>query len=219
MGYSSSEVRRFLLEAFSDEEIGAFSFDYFTEAQHEFASGMSQGEKVQRLLDYCQMRNLVRLLFIALQKERPEQFKTLIGTSLPENLEQLFLAGEEGGLSLASLRTYADFTEKAEARHVKAIHTRQRYAIAIIVVGLLVAGSAALPIGVKPSVGVFGAFVCFLSVVPGIEILYRKYKVELCDNAQEMLDILKLAYQAGDVSGSTQMEQNIQLLLRKIATV
>jgi hypothetical protein len=184
---------------------------------------MNKLAMVENLLAYCRQHNQVRQLLEALQSERMEQFHQAFGERLPDNVEQLFLAAESSSLSYGSLNTYADYTEKTEARHLKTIRARQNLALSIIAAGVLVLAFAFLPFGLLPSsalqpgVGLFGAFVCFLSAVPGAEILYRRYKVEQCDNAQTLLDTLKLAYLNGDLVGSELMEQTLQQLLKKIA--
>jgi hypothetical protein len=53
IGPSTADIRRFLTEFFSDEELTTFCFDYFRDVYEAFASGMSKAEKVQRLIERC----------------------------------------------------------------------------------------------------------------------------------------------------------------------
>jgi hypothetical protein len=48
-----AEVRQFLTAKFNDGELVTFCFDYFPQVQHDFAAGMTKGQKVLLLLSYC----------------------------------------------------------------------------------------------------------------------------------------------------------------------
>ncbi len=72
--YTSAQLRTFLLQAFSDDELHALCFDYFRDVSDEFGSGMTKGQKVQLLIQYCTRRSLIPNLAHALQRERPEPF-------------------------------------------------------------------------------------------------------------------------------------------------
>jgi tetratricopeptide (TPR) repeat protein len=74
--FNTSTLRNFLLQAFSDDELGALCFDYFRDVSDQFGSGMTKGQKVQLLLQYCTRRNLMPNLARALQRERPEPYAT-----------------------------------------------------------------------------------------------------------------------------------------------
>jgi hypothetical protein len=55
--YDTAAVRELLTAAFSDEELTTLCFDHFRPVYEAFASGMSKGQKIQRLVEYCD-RNL-----------------------------------------------------------------------------------------------------------------------------------------------------------------
>jgi hypothetical protein len=51
--WNTAAIRDLLSAAFNDEELTTLCFDHFRPVYEEFAGGMSKGQKVQRLLDYC----------------------------------------------------------------------------------------------------------------------------------------------------------------------
>lgn len=79
MSPSSSDIRRFLMDTFSDEELETFCFDYFQECHSSFAQGMSKSVKVRRLIEYCQRRDLTANLLEAIKAERPQQYDPYFG--------------------------------------------------------------------------------------------------------------------------------------------
>ena len=72
--FTSAQLRTFLLQAFSDDELHALCFDYFRDVSDEFSTGMTKSQKVQLLIQYCTRRRLIPNLTHALQRERPETF-------------------------------------------------------------------------------------------------------------------------------------------------
>ena len=223
MGYSSAEVRRFLLESFSDEEIEVFCFDHFPDARQELSASMSKGEKVAHMLEYIQQRGLIRKLFTALQIERPDQFNTRFGDTLPENLEQLFMTVEQGESPARSLQTYAAYTERVENMHSQAIRSRRRNMIIVAALGLSVAAFSQVPYGLpvlqtlRTALVIAGFFVCSLSAFQWIDVNRHQRKVELCENARLMLVTIGEAYQSGDVSAGSRLEQILQQVMGKIS--
>jgi hypothetical protein len=75
-----AEVRQFLEEKFDDEELATFCFDYFPQVQDDFTLGMTKGQKVRLLLNYCRNRDLWPNLVAALQKTRPDQFEQVFAS-------------------------------------------------------------------------------------------------------------------------------------------
>jgi hypothetical protein len=51
--WNMAAIRSLLTAAFDDEELTTLCFDHFRPVYEDLSSGMSKGEKVQRLLDYC----------------------------------------------------------------------------------------------------------------------------------------------------------------------
>ena len=80
MSYNSANIRRFLRQYFSDEELKVFCFDYFTHVYHEFALGMTKSQEIQLLLTHCLRQGKTFDLMAALQRERPSQFNQYFDT-------------------------------------------------------------------------------------------------------------------------------------------
>lgn len=72
---TTADIRRFLTEFFSDEEISTLCFDYFRDVYDDFASGMTKGLKIQLLIERCERRGVLPNLLAAIQRARPEPYK------------------------------------------------------------------------------------------------------------------------------------------------
>jgi TIR domain/Effector-associated domain 7 len=55
--YNPSVERKLLTEAFTDEELANFCFDYFREVYEQFTTGMSKAVKIQRLIEHVHRHN------------------------------------------------------------------------------------------------------------------------------------------------------------------
>ena len=53
MAPTTADIRKFLTELFNDEELTSLCYDYFRDVYLDFALGMSKGQKIQRLIEYC----------------------------------------------------------------------------------------------------------------------------------------------------------------------
>jgi hypothetical protein len=73
--WNTAALRDLLGAAFSDEELTTLCFDYFRPVYEEFAGGMSKGQKIQRLLDYCLRREQVEDLLAAVREANPAQYR------------------------------------------------------------------------------------------------------------------------------------------------
>jgi len=76
---NTADIRQYLTNAYSDEEITVLCTDYFRDVSDNFAVGLTKGQKIQLLLDHCQRRELIPNLLAALQKDRPEQYRKRFG--------------------------------------------------------------------------------------------------------------------------------------------
>jgi Effector-associated domain 7 len=116
MSYSTADIRKFLIDVFSDEDLEIFCFDHFPEVANDFGTGMGKAEKVQRLIEYCQRRELIPTLLAALQAARPEQYQQHLGELVratpaqpvpappaPERRTLLMAVGGLAGLLLVAL--------------------------------------------------------------------------------------------------------------------
>lgn len=71
----TAELRQFLVEHFSREEMEVFCADYFRDVFFDFeGSSMSKTQWAHKLVDYCRRHSLLLRLKAALQKERRESF-------------------------------------------------------------------------------------------------------------------------------------------------
>lgn len=75
MSHAPAEIRKFIVERFSDGELENLCFDYFPAVYQDFADSMTKGRKVQLLLDYCQRRGRLPDLLATLERERPQVYK------------------------------------------------------------------------------------------------------------------------------------------------
>jgi tetratricopeptide (TPR) repeat protein len=72
--YSTARIRQFLTQAFDDESIDIFCYDYFRKVHDKFTAGMSKGQKIQLLIVYCDQSSVLPALLDGLQSERREAF-------------------------------------------------------------------------------------------------------------------------------------------------
>jgi hypothetical protein len=75
MPYETNVIRRFMLDHLSDEDIDALSYDYLRPAHDQFSQGMSRGQKIQALLEYCDQHDCQENLLAALQIHDLEQYQ------------------------------------------------------------------------------------------------------------------------------------------------
>ena len=223
MGYSSAEVHDFLTTAFSDEELERLVYDYFRDAQAELSSGMSQAEKAQRLIEFCQRRSLVRPLFAALRNENPNAFRETFGEALPDDLDQRFLGAVPGGAAHKALEQYRDFFEKSRLLQERGLRSLLPVVGGLAGIGLLVFVSALLPtlfskveyMRLPASVGGL-----FLSAIGFWQYNWQstspKNIIRICEQAQLTLGKLDAAYQAGDVPGSKRWEDEVETLVEAV---
>ncbi len=78
--WNTAVLRELLNAAFSDGELTTLCFDHFRPVYDNFASGMSKGDKIQRLLDYCIRHEQVEALLAAVQKANPAQYRKYEGS-------------------------------------------------------------------------------------------------------------------------------------------
>ena len=74
---------RLLKDAFTDEDLTNFCFDRFPAVHDNFAQGMSKGQKVQMLLEYCVRHHEVETLLEAVRVANPAQYERYEATIRP----------------------------------------------------------------------------------------------------------------------------------------
>lgn len=72
---NSAEIRKFLYDSFSDEELATLCIDYFRDLSENFTVGMTKQQKILMLLEYCLHREAFPNLLAAIQQVRPAQFE------------------------------------------------------------------------------------------------------------------------------------------------
>jgi len=72
--WDTAALRDLLTTAFDDEDLTALCFDHFCPVYEDFAGGMSKGQKIQRLLDYCARHGCLEELVEHVQERNPVQY-------------------------------------------------------------------------------------------------------------------------------------------------
>ncbi|ADI09487.1 hypothetical protein SBI_06367 [Streptomyces bingchenggensis BCW-1] len=57
LSYQPGDVRRLVMDALDDDELGALCLDHFPSVYDQFAQGMSKSQKTLRLIEYCARRD------------------------------------------------------------------------------------------------------------------------------------------------------------------
>ena len=76
---TTADLRRFLVDAFSDEELRTLCFDYFRDVYDAFSTGMTKTQMIQLVIERCVRRDALANLEAALRAERPEQYEKRLG--------------------------------------------------------------------------------------------------------------------------------------------
>jgi CHAT domain-containing protein len=73
--YNIPAIRKLLRDAFNDEDLSIFCYDYFEAVHQSFATGMTLSWKEQLLIEYCERNNLLPRLLDRIRQSYPVQFK------------------------------------------------------------------------------------------------------------------------------------------------
>src|SRR5690606_24332911 len=82
MSPTNPELRQFINQFFSDDELETLCFDYFPEALNEFGGGMSKNRKVIALIGHCERRGRLDDLRAAVARERATAWKRQFATDV-----------------------------------------------------------------------------------------------------------------------------------------
>lgn len=113
----TAAIRDLLTAAFNDEELTALCFDCLPEVYEDFAIGMSKGQKIQRLLDYCIRHHQIEQLLDRVRERNPAKYADYAArgeptptplfayhpsvlTELPDDLRDLILHNRSHELAL-----------------------------------------------------------------------------------------------------------------------
>ena len=108
------DLRQFILQSFSDEELLTLCFDYFPDAYGDFGSGMSLNRKAINLIAHCDRRGRRDGLHAALERERPEMWRRSFGvlpveTDHPEVSTPTILTRNQRQVFISHATANADF--------------------------------------------------------------------------------------------------------------
>jgi hypothetical protein len=77
--WDTAAIRDLLTAAFSDEELTTLCFDHFRPVYENFSAGMTKGQKIQHLLDYCTRQSQIDALLRHVQQRNPAQYARFRG--------------------------------------------------------------------------------------------------------------------------------------------
>jgi hypothetical protein len=193
---STADVRRLLTETFTDQEFEAFCFDYFPQVQTDFSAGMSKGERIQSLLEYCERRNAGSDLVELLRAVRPAELALYLdGVSEPLHGRVAPLPGSVPGSGLVSVDSA--LLDQLIRNHRHAIRYHSVFAVGILLLGLALVAGAYLVFGhllvstVKQLAALGGVFICSLSLLQFKEVVSRKEKASIFEAIQANLNDLQ----------------------------
>jgi competence ComEA-like helix-hairpin-helix protein len=128
-----ADIRRFLSDHFSAEDLDALCFDNFPEVYRDFTRDMTTTRKGLLLLDYCLRRDRMPELLRVLRQERPEPFRRVFGarpgaadrrvnlnTATAEELRQLPGIGQALAAAIVEARPFGAVDELRRARGIGA---------------------------------------------------------------------------------------------------
>ena len=75
-------VRQFLQEHLTSAELEAICLDYFRDVYNEFAPGMTNSQRIQLLLDYCDKRGRLDSLLAAVRRVQPEMYRRYLAPQI-----------------------------------------------------------------------------------------------------------------------------------------
>jgi len=198
MAFSSIAARRFLSDAFSDDELVTFCFDFFSEVEKDFSTGMSKGEKIQKLLEYCQQHEGVEALFKALQENQPEQYLQRFGNlPPPRQFEATFTPGDSSSGAEITINSLSEITDRRIAFQNEQIQYYRKWAIGLVVAGVIVVAGAAAPVklpialAVRLMIAVVGFISISLSGLQYRAIIQHEEQIGVCTILRSYLEVLK----------------------------
>jgi tetratricopeptide (TPR) repeat protein len=80
--WPTERIRQMLIEGFNDSDLVVLCFDHFKSVYEDFTDGMTKGQKVQLLLDYCTRQSEIEQLLVAAKKANPWQFDRFASLNL-----------------------------------------------------------------------------------------------------------------------------------------
>ncbi len=72
--FNTAVIRQLLSDAFDDEGLSDFCFDYFSQVYEGFTSSMSKSQKIRRLIDHCSRHRQLDKLLAQVRQANPSQY-------------------------------------------------------------------------------------------------------------------------------------------------
>ena len=193
MTITVGDVRSFILNHFSDQEIDALCFVYFQEVEHAFSDGMSKDAKSRKLIDHCQNRGKIPDLFAALQAERPIVFAQRFTEPLPSLLDDEFPETQPAVVSVNALQVSEVMADRIIAEKSASIRIFMLYLAGLLVLGIaVIAGSWVFLVDASRQIAsVGGMFICSLGALQVRVIIDRNSQKSRCQTIKTLLLMIK----------------------------
>jgi hypothetical protein len=107
-----SQLRQFMIESFSDDELADLIFDYFPNVRASLGEGMTLGQKVRTLIDFADRHDRFDHLVIVIEKLRPEAYCNFFQTELDLPPEPETAARDPNKLFISYANPDADFAAR-----------------------------------------------------------------------------------------------------------
>lgn len=115
--YNTVAIRQLLSDGLSDETVTVLCFDYFRPVYEGLSTGMSKGQKIQLLIEYCVRQNRIPYLLEAIRGINPAkyaQYESRLTESVPGVATEPS-SGSPQARKLASLRRRLAVAERVLA--------------------------------------------------------------------------------------------------------
>lgn len=110
-----SQLRQFMIESFSDDELADLIFDYFPNVRASLGEGMTLGQKVRTLIDFADRHDRIDHLVIVVEKLRPEAYCNFFQTELDLPPEPETAARDPNTLFISYANPDAEFAVRLAA--------------------------------------------------------------------------------------------------------
>ena len=193
MTITAGDVRRFILDCFSDAELEALCFVYFQGVENAFSDGMPKEGKARALIDYCQNRGQVQQLFAALKSERPLVFAERFSGPVPERLDDEFPEAAPAVVSVSALNVSEIIADRIIAERTLSMLIFIFYLAGLVAGGLLIiAGAAMLLTDATRQIGMVGGlFICSLGALQVRGIIDRHAQRSRCQTVKDLLLLIR----------------------------
>lgn len=193
MPITSGDVRKFILDHFSDEDLDGFCFMYFQEVQRLFSSGMSLETKSRKLIEYCMRHGRVTDLFTALQKERSLVFAQCFTPPLPTQLDDEFPEIEATFVSANEIRVSEMMADGIIAQRRESIRLSSVYLAGLVGLGVLVMAGALLLMAepYRMITTASGVFTCSLGALQWRGIIGWREQKSRCETIKAIIGAIK----------------------------